>query len=414
MTEITSKTSTDLRLRLRNLFLEQKHTDCSFRIDNTIIHTHKIILATASSVFEAMFYGPLAECKCIVISDINVDAFQKMIMFIYTDEVDMTDTTIDDLVELYYCAEKYLIDELLLKCCQLIERTLNYQNILRGLDLAVCMDIEEILKICLHFFLNCCLNCSTFSKVIQKNDVHISKECLNYILGCDIKEQNINLVCLVKEWCKIESELLGLDASIIVKDLNIPQAIEKDVKNMGSLVISQNTFRNSRNSWILCHRTYLKAVRPLYIGESGTEFMTSLTVDRVVAVKSLIINSRLTPFIRNSPYVYTENVGVTIRDHTDNIITSQKFVIFNVEYNSSVCLVFDGAILLSPFVDYEVVFKWDNYTYDSEYPKSIMNLVEKSELCTLTFDRKLCLDHNSIAGNGNGSILNGIEYAVLN
>ncbi|KAG4068871.1 hypothetical protein HA402_005019 [Bradysia odoriphaga] len=408
---MTSKKSSDLRLRLRNLFLEQKHTDCSFRIDNTIIHTHKIILATASSVFEAMFYGPLAECQCIVISDINVDAFQKMIMFIYTDEVDMTDTSVDELVELYYCAEKYLIDELLLKCCHLIECTLSYQNILRALDLAVCMDLEEILKISLNFFMNCCLNCTTFSKVIQKNDVHISKECLNYILGCDIKEQNINLVCLIKEWCKTESELLGLDVSVLVKDLNIPSAIEMDVQNMDTLVISQNTFKNSRNSWILCQRTYLKAVRPLYIGDSGTAFITSLTVDRVIAVKSLIINSRLSPFIRNSPYDYTENVRATIRT-ADGVITSQKFVVFNVEYNSSVCLAFESAILLSPFVDYVVEFKWDSYTYDNEYPKSIMNLVEKTGLCTLTFDGK-SVENGSIIGNGTGSILNGIEYAVL-
>lgn len=401
-----------MRLRLRNLFLEQKHTDCSFRIDNTIIHTHRIILATASSVFEAMLFGPLAECKCIVIADINVDTFQKMLMFIYTDEVDMADTTIDDLVELYYCAEKYLIDELSLKCCHLIECNLNYQNILRALDLAVCMDLEEILKIGLNFFTNCCLNCTTFSKVIQKNDVHISKECINYILGCDIKEQNINLVCLIKEWCKIESELLGLDPVVIVKDLNIPDAIKLDVENMDSLVVSQNTFRNSRNSWILCHRTYIKAVRPLYIGDSGTEFVTSLTVDRVIAVKSLIINSRLSPFIRNSPYAYTENIFVTIRTPDGSTTSAQKFVVFNVEYNSSVCLVFNNAILLSPFVDYEVEFKWDNYTTcDSEYPKSIMSLVEKQDVCTLTFDRKM-LENNSIV-HGSGSILNGIEYAVL-
>lgn len=407
---MTSKTSTDLRLRLRNLFLEQKHTDCSFRIDNTIIHTHKIILATASSVFEAMFYGPLAECKCIVIADISADTFQKMLMFIYTDEVDMTNTTIDDLVELYYCAEKYLIDELLLKCSHLIQCNLNYQNILRALDLAVCMDLEEILKISLNFFMNCCLNCTTFSKVIQKNDVHISKECLNYILDCDIKEQNINLVCLIKEWCKVESELLGLDPLVIVKDLHIPHAIKMDVESMDSLVISQNTFRNSRNAWILCHRTYLKAVRPLYIGDSGTEFITSLTVDRVVVIKSLIINSRLTPYIRNSPYAYTENIFVTVKTPDNIIIATKKFVVFNVEYNSSVGLVFENGILLSPFVDYEVEFKWDSYTYDNEYPKSIMTSVEKTDVCTLTFDRKIL--ENSIL-NANGSILNGIEYAVL-
>lgn len=406
-----TSTTSDLRVRLRNLFLDRKHTDCSFRIDDTVIHSHKIILSTASLVFEAMFYGPMAESKCIPVADINVEAFQKMIMFIYTDEIDMTETTIDDLIELYYCAEKYLIDELLVKCCDLIKCSLNHQNILRALDLAVCMDMNEILKISLHFFMSC-LSCSTFSKIIQQNDVHISKECLNYILACDIKEQNINLVCLIKEWCKTESELFGMDSAFILKDLNIPESIKNDVENMNSLVISQNTFRNSRNSWIMCHRTYSKAVRPLQIGyESGlSEFTTSLTVDHFIALKSLIVNSRLTPFIRNCPCTYTENIHVTIRT-TDNIIAcSQKFVIFNVEYNSSVCLVFESAILLSPFVDYDIEFKWDTYAFDSEYPQSMMSLVEKTDLCTLTFERKY-LGNNVF--NQFGSILSGIEYAVI-
>lgn len=76
------------------------------------------------------------------------------------------------------------------------------------------------------------------------------------------------------------------------------------------------------------------------------------------------------------------------------------------------CLVFESAIVLSPFVDYGIEFKWDDCTStysDSEYPKSIMTVVEKGDLCTLTFDRKF-VESYSI---GNGSILSGVEYAVL-
>ena len=50
-----------------------------------------MFLAMSSPVFEAMFYGGLAETKReIKISDVQPDAFSCMLEYIYTDEVNLT------------------------------------------------------------------------------------------------------------------------------------------------------------------------------------------------------------------------------------------------------------------------------------------------------------------------------------
>ena len=56
-----------------------------------IFHCHKMFLAMASPVFEAMFYGGLAETKReIKILDVQPEAFSAMLSYVYTDEVHLT------------------------------------------------------------------------------------------------------------------------------------------------------------------------------------------------------------------------------------------------------------------------------------------------------------------------------------
>lgn len=53
------------------------------KIDDIILqtfHCHKMLLAVASPVFEAMFYGSLAEDnKVICVPDVEISAFESML-----------------------------------------------------------------------------------------------------------------------------------------------------------------------------------------------------------------------------------------------------------------------------------------------------------------------------------------------
>ena len=67
-------------------------SDCEFIVGVTpnmrIFHCHKLFLAMASPVFEAMFFGGLAETRReIKIPDVQPEAFSALLSYIYTDKV---------------------------------------------------------------------------------------------------------------------------------------------------------------------------------------------------------------------------------------------------------------------------------------------------------------------------------------
>merc|ERR1719431_1995402 len=98
--------------RGRHLFETGLWSDCEFIVgvppSIKIFHCHKMFLAMASPVFEAMFYGGLAETKReIKISDVQPDAFSAMLSYIYTDEVHLT--SFELVCDICYAAKKVYV-----------------------------------------------------------------------------------------------------------------------------------------------------------------------------------------------------------------------------------------------------------------------------------------------------------------
>lgn len=62
-------------------------SDCRFLVgvepNQQTIEGHKLILAMASPVFEAMFYGGMAENNPISILDVTPDAFKALLEYVY-------------------------------------------------------------------------------------------------------------------------------------------------------------------------------------------------------------------------------------------------------------------------------------------------------------------------------------------
>jgi len=89
------------------------------------ISAHKMILACGSSVFKAMFFGPLAEKNDVNIDDVSPNAFKKMLEYLYTD---ITSVTHDDVTEVLYVAKKYDVPGLVQLCVQKIEENLTRES----------------------------------------------------------------------------------------------------------------------------------------------------------------------------------------------------------------------------------------------------------------------------------------------
>ena len=65
---------------------QQSYTDVTFQLaDGSTLAAHKLLLAITSPVFEAMFFGPLADrnLREVRVEDVKPSGFKRLIHFIY-------------------------------------------------------------------------------------------------------------------------------------------------------------------------------------------------------------------------------------------------------------------------------------------------------------------------------------------
>lgn len=196
---------TSLPLRLRAMLIAEKYTDCSFIVDNgTWINGHKIVLAAASPVFEAMFYGPFSqqnkvytgqgvvgqhpEEDAVRIVDVSAKIFRSMLDYVYTDQIDWSSLTNYDLLELYYCVEKYLIpkEDILHR----IRSSLNCNSLFLFYDFAVRFKVPLLLADCRQMLADLLEKKPNlfFKKVLQVNCDQVIRDYEE-----DISEDAVNM-----------------------------------------------------------------------------------------------------------------------------------------------------------------------------------------------------------------------------
>ncbi|XP_014270539.1 BTB/POZ domain-containing protein 6 [Halyomorpha halys] len=137
--------------RFKELLCLSQWTDCAFRVGTEkieVIQGHKLIFAVTSPVFEALFYGPLADQKNQVISvpDIEPHTFHLFLSYIYSDEVNLQ--SIEEAGELLYVAKKYLVQPLMMTCLYyLVQHTL-IRTLWDILYIAEVLNEEELFTSC--------------------------------------------------------------------------------------------------------------------------------------------------------------------------------------------------------------------------------------------------------------------------
>ena len=69
---------------LSHMLKNQMETDVEFIVGENRDHfsCHKLILASRSEVFHAMFYGPMAEGNEVVLPDIKPEGFKKLLGYV--------------------------------------------------------------------------------------------------------------------------------------------------------------------------------------------------------------------------------------------------------------------------------------------------------------------------------------------
>ncbi|XP_017123716.1 uncharacterized protein LOC108143699 [Drosophila elegans] len=387
-----------------------KHTDCVFHVCAEQVKCHKLILSTASPVFEAMFFGPLQNNDPepeIEIDDISEAIFKVLVNYIYTGVVDYNGLELVACIELYYAAEKYLLEELITDTLMAITRKLRFDNILPALELSVCMGLDGLLEVCMTFFMRCCVNNGQYKSHLKEHYVHVSKECVKAIIAA-CKEPHKLLIWYVYEWTRQECEQLGLgpsDADLVVHGLG-------GGSSDWHVASGANELESPAPAPVVSvERCYYKACRPFTVDAESPVFRLRLKCSRFISLMGLVLNSRLTPnrlgHVQQLEYreslrldlceVPAENEGPATARVWSHVIQGQS-----TKYNCDLHLSWrrEEACVLNPELTYELQIRWDTSAYGAEYPCSLQSCQADGILFT---------DGDSFSG----SLVKGLRYANL-
>lgn len=363
-----------LALRYEQLLASEKYYDCVFLLGGQEVRCHKLILATSSPVFEAMFYGPISEKQNVIdILDMSNDIFKLMIVYIYKGSVDFGNLSLEETIELYYGAEKYLLNDLKIECLEAIQLKLRFSNILAALELSVCLDLSNLLAICFNFFIRCCLKEAQFVSHLKTHYYHVSKDCIKTIISmCKEQIPAQNLLWFIYEWCQQECLEMGLkktECSSIIEDLNI-----KECNN----IMEDNVANHKPQYSQSVERCYYKACRPYTIDDENCEWATFIKSNRFISLQGLTLHSRLTPHLArfSIPSDYFENltIEITAPNYDNSLCWTHNISKQLTKYNCDVNVKWSKGIVLSPDIEYQIKLLWNpSQTQSAEYPCSLFS-----------------------------------------
>ncbi|XP_057317941.1 speckle-type POZ protein-like A [Microplitis mediator] len=157
--DIPITTSTKLELNIPKHQMAQDYTefykskvgsDIIINVDDTNFEAHRSILMARSPVLAAMFSHEMIEKKDnkISIPDITPEIFEKVLEYIYTDEVSGLAKIADDLLE---AADKYQLLSLKNICQESLSKTLNLENAFKLMSLADRHSAEPLVEFITDF-----------------------------------------------------------------------------------------------------------------------------------------------------------------------------------------------------------------------------------------------------------------------
>jgi BTB/POZ domain len=150
----SSCTETDQHLsitnKIANFLTNQTLTDVTFECQGKKLRAHKVILAAASPVFEAMFKEGTKELEenYVIIQDIESDVFEVFLRFLYSGNVDQLDEMFTDL---FPVADKYDVQPLRKICIRHMADNISVENAVEVLALAERHSIEPSKSLALQF-----------------------------------------------------------------------------------------------------------------------------------------------------------------------------------------------------------------------------------------------------------------------
>jgi len=95
-----------------------------------VFYVHSMVLTSRSDYFQALFNSNMLESqnKCLKLVDISYFVLEKLLLFIYTNDLENVDK-FEDWVDLLYAASRFLIPQLIQVCELSISKFVNFENV---------------------------------------------------------------------------------------------------------------------------------------------------------------------------------------------------------------------------------------------------------------------------------------------
>ena len=169
-----------------------------------VIPAHKFILAIGSPVFEAMFYGELAETKdTIELPDCDNESLLELFRYMYSDEVNLSGSNV---MGVLYLAKKYIVPSLTNKCVEYLKEKLDPSNVFSILPFAQKYEEKALVDLCWRVIEN-----HTEAAVKAEGFETIERSLLEEVVARDnLSIKEVALFQAVDRWATTQCEKQGL------------------------------------------------------------------------------------------------------------------------------------------------------------------------------------------------------------
>ncbi|KAL9980182.1 hypothetical protein ACROYT_G008731 [Oculina patagonica] len=191
---------------------------------HAVLPAHKFVLSISSPVFEAMFYGELAETgDSIELPDCEYESLLELFRYMYSDEVQLSGSNV---MGVLYLAKKYIVPSLADKCTQYLHNNLDPSNVFSILPSAQRYDEKDLVDRCLKL-----IDEQTEEAVKSDGFAAIERSLLEAVVVRDtLTIQEIELFKAVNLWATRECERQGLAADGAMKRKILGEEIIKGIR----------------------------------------------------------------------------------------------------------------------------------------------------------------------------------------
>ena len=168
-----------------------------------MISAHKFVLSIGSPVFEAMFYGELADTRdSIELPDCEYESLFELFRFMYSDEVNLSGINV---MGVLYLAKKYMVPSLADKCTEYLHDNLDPSNVFSILPSAEKYEDKLLVDRCWKV-----VDRKTEAAMKSDGFATIGRSLLEALVERDtLNIAEVELFKGVVEWAKNESEKRG-------------------------------------------------------------------------------------------------------------------------------------------------------------------------------------------------------------